>query len=159
MLLSPSWKTHFLQGLAPLNVIGDHNVKKYSEAMTHNDAMDTKMKYLSKDHNFILIAENKKQVTILHNLKNYGGTILQPTNKVAALFGIGPDTQTVAPNVNVTIATQSKCTQSAADMIAAANIGTNSLCALQTPTCGDVHYKGISVFTPSPFLQMQSLKQ
>ena len=73
-----------------MNAIGYRNVKKYSEAMTHDAVVDTKMKYLSKEHNFILIADNKKQVTILHNLKNYGGTILQPTNKVAALFGIGP---------------------------------------------------------------------
>ncbi len=84
MLLSPSWKTRFLQGLAPLNAIGDQNVTKFLEAMTHNAAVDTKMKYLSKDHNLILIADNKKQVVILHNLKNYGGTTLQLTNKVAA---------------------------------------------------------------------------
>jgi hypothetical protein len=130
MPLSRSWKTHFLQGLAPLNAIGNRNVKKYSEAMTHNAAVDTKMKNLSKDHNFILIANNKKQVTILHNLKNYGGTILQPTNKEAALFGIDPDAQVVALDASAAIATQSKCTQSAANIIATENTGTISLCAL-----------------------------
>jgi hypothetical protein len=57
-------------------MIGDHNMKKYSEAMTQDANVDTKMKYLIEDHNFILIADNKKQVTILHNLKNYGGTML-----------------------------------------------------------------------------------
>jgi hypothetical protein len=55
---------HFLQGLEPLNAIGDRIVKKYLEAMTHNATMDTKMKYLSKDHNFIFIVNNKKKVTI-----------------------------------------------------------------------------------------------
>ncbi len=110
MLLSSSWKTHFLQGLALLNAIGNCNVKKYSKPMTLDAAVDTKMKYLSEDHNFILIADNKKQVTIFHNLKNYGGTILQPTNKVAALFRTGPDTQVVALDVNVAVATQSKHT-------------------------------------------------
>jgi hypothetical protein len=153
MPLSPSWKIHFLQGLAPLNAISNRNVKKYSEAMTHDAAMDTKMKYLSKDHNFILIADKKKQVTILHNLKNYGGTIIQPTNKVAALFGIGPDAQTNALDVNVAVSTQSKRTQSTANIIAAANIGTDSLRALWAPTRGDVNYNGISMFTPAPFLQ------
>jgi hypothetical protein len=78
MPLSPSWKTHFLQGLAPLNAIGNHNVSKYTKAMTHDAAVDTKMKYLNKDHNLILVANHKKQVIILHNLKNYGGTILKP---------------------------------------------------------------------------------
>ncbi len=152
MPLSPSWKMHFLQGLALLNAIDGCNVKKYSEAMTHDAAVDTKMKYLREDHNFILIANNKKQVTILHNLKNYGGTMLQPTNKVAALFGIGPDAQVVALNASTAIATQSKCNQSTAGIIATANTGTDSLRALRTPTHGNVNYKGISMFTPAPFL-------
>jgi hypothetical protein len=72
MPLSPSWKTHFLQGLALLNRISNRNMTRYSEAMIHNATVDSKMKYLSKDHNLILLANNKKIVTILHNLKNYG---------------------------------------------------------------------------------------
>jgi hypothetical protein len=158
MPLSPSWKTHFLQGLAPLNAIGDRNVNKYSEAMTHDAAMDTKMKYLSEDHNFILIANKKKQVTILHNLKNYGGTMLQPTSKLAALFGIGPDAQVIALDASAAISTQSKCTQSTANIIATANTGTDSLHALLTPTRGNVNYKEISMSTPTPFLQNAILK-
>ena len=43
------------------------------------------------------------------------------------LYRIGPDAQVVAVNANAAIATQSKCTQSAADIIAAANKGTDSL--------------------------------
>jgi hypothetical protein len=130
MLLSPSWKTHFLQGLAPLNAIGNRNVTKYTKAMTRNAAVDSKMNNLSKDHNFILIANNKKSVTILHNLKNYGGTIFQPTNNVAALFGLGSKAQVDALDASAAIATQSKRTQSPEDIIATANIGTNSLHAL-----------------------------
>jgi hypothetical protein len=34
---------------------------KYTKAMTQDTAVDNKMKYLSKDHNFILIANNKKK--------------------------------------------------------------------------------------------------
>ncbi len=73
--------------------------------MTHGAAMDTKMKYLSKDHNLILIVDNKKQVVILYNLKNYGRMTLQPTNKVAALFRIGPDTQVVVLDIDAAIST------------------------------------------------------
>ena len=58
--------------------------------MAHDAAVDTKMKYLSKEHSLTLVADNKKQVVILHSLKNYGGTILQPVSKVAALLGLGP---------------------------------------------------------------------
>jgi hypothetical protein len=121
--------------------------------MTHDAAVDTKMKYLSEDHNLILIADNKKQAVILQNLKNYGGTKLQSTNKVEALFRINPNTQVVVLNVDAAISTQSKRIQSVANIITAATISTDSLCALQAPTRGDVNYNGLSMFTPAPFLQ------
>jgi hypothetical protein len=152
MPLSPSWKMHFLQGLMPLNAIGDRNMTRYSEAMTHNAAMDSKMKYLSKYHNLILLANNKKKVTILHNLKNYGGTILQPTNKVAALLGMDNKAQIIALDASAAIATHSKQTQSAADINAAANTGTDSLQALRALTRGNFNYYGLTIFTPAPFL-------
>jgi hypothetical protein len=118
---------HFLQGLVPLNAIGNHNMTRYSEAMTHNAAVDSKMKYLSKDHNFILLANNQRKANILCNIKNFGRTILQSTNKVAALLGMGNKAQVVALNVSAAIATPSKQMQSAANIIAASNTGTNSL--------------------------------
>jgi hypothetical protein len=153
MPLSPSWKMHFLQGLAPLNAIGNRNVSKYTEAMTYNAAMDMKMKYLNEDHNLILVANHKKQVIILHNLKNYGGTILQPNNKVAALLGLGPDAHVVA---STAVTAQSKRTQSVADIIAAATISTDTLCALRAPTRGKTNYHGITMFTPAPFIRKAS---
>ena len=153
MPLSPSWKMHFLQGLAPLNSIGDRNLSKYTEAMTYNAAVDTKMKYLNKDHTLSLVANHKKQVIILHNLKNYGGTILQPGNKVAALLGQGPNSHVVALNASTAVTTQSKRTQSAADIIAAATIGTDTLHALRAPTHGKTNYHGITMFIPAPFVR------
>ena len=80
MPLSPSWKTHFLQVLAPANAIGDRYTKKFTKAMTHNAAVDTKMKYLNKDHILILVTNNKKQAVLLHNIKNLEGTTINPTN-------------------------------------------------------------------------------
>jgi hypothetical protein len=158
MPLSPSWKTHFLQGLAPLNAIGDRNMSKYTEAMTYNAAVDTKMKYLNKDHNLILVADHKKQVIILHNLKNYGGTILQPDNKVAALLGLGPNAHVVTLNASTAVTAQSKRTQSAADIIAAATIGTDTLRALRAPTGCETNYHHITMFTPAPFIRKAILK-
>ena len=158
MPLSPSWKMHFLQGLAPANAIGNRNTKKFTKAMIHDAAVDTEMKYLNKNHNLILVADNKKQVVIIHNLKNLGGTTISPTNKVAALFGLGPNAQVVALDINAAIATQSKRTQPAADIIAAAAIGTNSLRALRAPTVGDTNFNGLSMFTPAPFLRKAILK-
>ena len=158
MPLSPSWKTHFLQGLAAVNAIGDRNTKKFTKAMTHDTAVDTKMKYLNEDHNLILVADNKKQVVLLHIIKNLGGTTINPTNKVATLFGLGPDAQVVALDVGAAITTQSKQIQPAADIIAAAAIGTGSLCTLQAPTRGDTNFNGLSMFTPAPFLRKAILE-
>ena len=120
--------------------------------MTHDTAVDTKMKYLNKDHNLILAADNKKQVVLLHDLKNLGGTTINPTSKVAVLFGLAPNAQVIALDVNATITTQSKCTQPAADIIAAAAIGIDSLCTLRAPTRGDTTFNRLSMFTPAPFL-------
>ncbi len=158
MPLSPSWKTHFLQGLAPLNTIGDRNMLKYTKAMTHDAAVDTKMKFLNKDHNLILVADHKKQVIILHNLKNYGSTILQPDNKVAALLSLGPDAHVVALNASTAVTAQSKRTQSTADIIAATTIGTDTLRALRAPACSGTNYHSITMFTPAPFIHKAILE-
>jgi len=158
MPLSPSWKTHFLQGLAAANAIGDRNAGKFTEAMTHDAAVDTKMKYLNEDNNLILVADNKKQVVLLHNIKNLGGTTLNPTNKVAALIGMGPDAQAVALDVDVAITSQSKRTQTAIDIIAAAAIGTDTLRDLRAPTRGDPNFLGLNMFTPAPFLRKAILE-
>jgi hypothetical protein len=158
MLLSPSWKTHFLQGLVPLNAIGDCNMSKYTKAMTYNAAVYMKMKYLNEDHNLILVADHKKQVIILHKLKNYGGTILQPNNKVAALLGLGPDAHALALNASTAVTAQSKHTQSTADIIAATTISTDTLRALRAPTRGKTNYHSITMFTPAPFIRKAILK-
>ncbi len=101
-----------------MNTIGNNNVANFTYTMAHNAAVDTKMKYLSKEHNLNLVADNKKQVVILHSLKNYGGTILQPVDKVAALLGLGPDAHVVALDTTMAIAAQNKHTQSTADLTA-----------------------------------------
>ncbi len=54
---------------------------------------------------------------------------INPTNKVAALFGMGPGAQVIALDINAAIASQSKHTQPATDIITAAAIRTDSLLA------------------------------
>ena len=158
MPLSPSWKTHFLHGLTAANAIGDRNAAKFTEAMTHDAAIDTKMKYLNEDNNLILVADNKKQVVILHNIKNLGGTTINPNNKVAALIGVGPDAQVVALDVDTAIAPQIKRTQPANDIVEAASTGINAIRALRAPTRGEHIFRGLSMFTPAPFLRKAILE-
>jgi hypothetical protein len=152
MPLPPSWKTHFLHRLTAANAIGDRNdATKFTEAMTHDAAIDTKMKYLNEDNNLILVADNKKQVVILHSIKNLGGTTINPTNKVVALIAVGPEAQFVALDVDAAIAPQIKRTQPAHDIVETASTGTNPLRALRAPTQEEHNFKGLSMFNPAPF--------
>jgi hypothetical protein len=126
--------------------------------MIHDAAVDTKMKYLHEDHNLILVMDNKMQVGILQNLKNLGGMAINPTNKVAALFELGPNAQVVALEVNAANATQSKRTQQTADIISAEAIGNDSIHTLRAPTCRDTNFNGFGMFIPAPFLQKAILE-
>jgi hypothetical protein len=156
MPLSPSWKQHFLQGLEPLNTIGNNNVANFTKAMAHNAAMDTKMTYLSEEHNLILVADNKKQVVILCNLKNYSGTILQPVNKVVALLGLGPNAHVVALDAATAIAAQNKYTQSMADIITADIATLRNFCPPNRR--GKTNYNGLAMFIPTPFIRKAILE-
>jgi hypothetical protein len=150
--LSPSWKMHFLTGLDPLNMLCNCNVVKYTKAMEIQVNVDTKMKYLNNDNNLILIANKNKQATVLHNLKNYGGSFFNPVNKLAALIGIGPEAAVV--KLDAGTATTGLC----ARMLTFTNIfayqTTNALCALPTPNeNGPTNFEDLQMFVPAPFLQ------
>ena len=47
------------------------------------------MTALNEPNGFLLAANNKKEIVLLHNPKNFGGTLLCPTNKIVCLLGIG----------------------------------------------------------------------
>ena len=129
--------------------------------MTHNAAVDTKMKYLNEVLNPILVSDNnnKKQVVLLHTTsKNLGGMTINHINKVAVLFGLGPEAQVVALDADAAIASQSKCIQSATNILAVAAIDITNLCAFQAPGQGDYNLNRLSMFTPAPFLQKAILK-
>ena len=73
-----------------MNAIGDRNARKFTKAMTHDAAVDTKMKYLNKDNNLILVADNKKHVVLLPNLKKSGRNDHQPHEQSGSPFWDGP---------------------------------------------------------------------
>jgi hypothetical protein len=63
-----------------------------------------------------------------------------------ALIEMGPDAQVAALDVDAAIASQSKRTQPAADIITEAAIGTDSLRALQAPLHVNTNFNGLSMF-------------
>jgi hypothetical protein len=95
--------------------------------------LDTKMKYLNKDHNLILVANKNEQVTMLHNLKNYGSSFFNPIdiNKVAALISMGPKVAVI--KLNAGTATTGLCARmlNFADILACQT--PDALCALTIP--------------------------
>jgi hypothetical protein len=84
-----SWKVLFYS-IATVNESGDQNVTGFTGAMYFEASLEVKMRMLDQPYGFLLAANEKKGVSILHHPHNFGGTLLRPTNKVGCLVGIGP---------------------------------------------------------------------
>ncbi len=151
MPLSLSWKMHFLTSLDPLSAFGDRHVVKYTEVMDIQANVNTKMKYLNNDHNLILVTTTNKQVTLLHNLKNYGSTFFNPVNKVAALIGMGLEAAVIKLDTGTTTTGLCACTPTIAEIFAFQT--TNALRALPPPNENRlVNFKGLKMVVPNLFL-------
>ena len=57
--------------------------------MNFEASADEKMTALNESNGFLLAANYKKEIVLLHNPKNFGGTLLRPMNKIGCLLGIG----------------------------------------------------------------------
>jgi hypothetical protein len=76
--------------ITTVNKSGDRNVTGFTGAMDFKASLEVKMRMLDQPYGFLLAANKKKGVSILHHPHNFGGTLLCPTNKVGCLVGIGP---------------------------------------------------------------------
>jgi hypothetical protein len=89
MTFHASWNALF-NSLATANESGNRNVAGFTGAMDFEVSLDAKMMSLNQPYGLLLVADNKKEVIILHNPHNFGGTLLCPTNKVGCLVSTGP---------------------------------------------------------------------
>ena len=62
----------------------------FTAAMDANKSEAEKLKNLTDNHNNVfLLVDNNRLIRIFHSPKNFGGTLLRPSNKVACLTGLG----------------------------------------------------------------------
>jgi hypothetical protein len=73
-----------------VNKSGNQNIAGFTGVMDFNANPELKMAQLNQAYNFLLMANSTREVTILHNPYNFGGTLLCPTDKVGCLIRKGP---------------------------------------------------------------------
>ncbi len=77
MTFHASWNTLF-NSLATANKSGNWKVASSTGAMDFEASLNAKMTSLNQPYGLLLVADNKKEVIILHNPHNFGGTLLRP---------------------------------------------------------------------------------
>jgi len=79
MILHTSWKALFT-ALNAVNESGNWNIAPFTDAMDTGANLKVKMTRLSQLLGLLLIANNSKEVSIIHHPHNFGGTLLRPAN-------------------------------------------------------------------------------
>ena len=154
MILHNSWKDHFLS-LTTVNKLGDPNIPSFTGAMNFESTAEERMTALNKPNGFLLTANHKKEIILLHNPKNFGSTLLCPTKKIGCLLGIGHNAMPII--IDATAALQ-VVDQPLAKIVACSSI--NKLQTLPQPAAnGIVNLKAINVHFPVPFLRNAILNE
>jgi hypothetical protein len=89
MTFHASWKALF-NLLTTVNKSSNWNIAGFTGVVDFEANLDIKMMRLNQPYGFLLMANSTREITILHNLHNFGGTLFRPTNKVGCLVGTGP---------------------------------------------------------------------
>ena len=97
MALHASWNP-FFNLLTMVKKSRNRNIAGFTGAMDFEANPDVKMTRLNQAYLFILMANSTREVTILHNDHNLGGTLLCLTDKVGCLVRKGPSAIPVIVN-------------------------------------------------------------
>jgi hypothetical protein len=110
------------------------------------------MTQLNQNLGFLLVANNLKEVTIIHHPHNIGGTLLCPTDKVGCLVGTGPNSTPVVLNHRSALESVQAIVPPITDIGACLKV--DALAALATPATDRlVNLEGLNCFFPAPFLR------
>ena len=73
----------------PANNDGNKNMEAFTNALSGDKTVEDQIKIASYDAGGgVLGADAEKKIVILHSLKNLGGLLLRPANKIVALVGM-----------------------------------------------------------------------
>jgi hypothetical protein len=152
MILHASWNALF-NSLTAVNESGNRNIAGFTGAMNADTDIDVQMMRLTQPLGPILLANNSKEVSIIHHPHNFGGTLLCPTHKVGCLVGMGPNTTPVVLDHQSAINPVNVIVPPIEDIQAC--LTTGDLKALLTPRTrgGTANLNGINCFFPAPFLR------
>ena len=97
-LTHESWKLWFSS--LPENEEGNRNMAAFSTALNAGKSAIEKIKNLTDNQNNVfLLVDGTGLIKVYHSPKNFGGTLLRPSNKVACLTGLGRSAICVQLNV------------------------------------------------------------
>ncbi len=150
--LHASWNALF-NLLTMVNKSGNRNITSFTGAIDFKANPDVNMARLNQACNFLLMANSKREVTILHNPYNFSGTLLHPTDKVGCLVGKGPSALPCIVNHQAALCSIQVTVPPAWDIANCLTV--DNFAALLTPpaTCHSItNLKSLSSFSPAPFL-------
>jgi hypothetical protein len=156
MPTQPNWSNWFTNH--PSNDAGNKNMQAISDILSSGDPTDSKIQSSVEDiDTVILAADANKKVMNFHSPKNFGGTRIQPKNKVMAMLGLGTQAtwvqivlNTALADFNIIVPTVDKLAAcKTADKVAANPIPEAS---------GIVGFEGSANFIPAPLFRNAILK-
>ena len=152
MILQASW-TALFNSLTVVNESDNSNIASFTGAMDFKANLNVKMMQLNQPLGFLLMANSLKELTIIHQPHNFGGTLLYPTNKVGCLVWSGPNATPIVLNHQSALqSVQAIIVPSTTDIRGCLTV--NALAALATPAAdGLVNLEGLNSFFPAPFLR------
>jgi hypothetical protein len=152
MTLHASWNALF-NLLTTVNKSGNQIIAGFIGAMDFEENPDMKMARLNLAYNFLLMANSKREVTILHNPCNFGGTLLHPMDKVGCFIRKGPSAFPVIVNHQAALCSIQVMVPPAGDIANCLTV--EDFAALPTPYAdgsGIVNLEGLSFFFHPPLL-------
>jgi len=157
MTLHNSWKSYLLS-LTAANESGDRNIPGFTGAMDFESSADEKMTALNEPNGVLLTANNRQEIVLLHNPKNFGGTLLRPTDKIGCLLGVGHNATPVIIDATAALQPLQVVVPPLAEIAACSSI--DELRALAQPaTNGLANLEAINIFFPAPFLRNAILNE
>ena len=152
MILQASWTGALFNSLTSVNESGNRNIAGFSGVMDFEANLNIKITRLNQPLGFLLVANDWKEVTIIHHPHNFGGTLLRPANKVGCLVGTGPNATPIVLNHRSALQSVQAIVPSITDIGACLRV--NALAALTTPVAdGLAKLEGLNSFFSAPFLR------
>ena len=154
-LTHDSWKLWF--AALHENEAGNQNMAAFTGAMDAGKSELEKIKNLTDNSNNVFLhADGNRKIRCLHSPKNFGGTLLRPTHKVASLTGIGRSAICIQINVALAVAECKINTPTREELAACAtaqNVRDIPFPDEAPDENGLFSYEGANIMMPAPWLR------